>query len=39
MTLYDEIKNLIDLHQEGPYWDFKKEWYGTDKDGEEDYIE
>lgn len=34
MTLYDEIKNLIDLHQEGPYWDFKKEWYGKDKDSD-----
>lgn len=34
MTSYDEIKNLIDLHQEGPYWDFKREWYGNDKDSD-----
>ncbi len=32
MTLYDEIKRLIELKQEGAYWDFKKEWYGKDKD-------
>lgn len=25
--LITEISQLIDLHQEGEYWDFKKEWY------------
>ncbi len=28
MDLLDEIKNLISMHQEGSYWDFKREWYG-----------
>lgn len=32
--LCDEIKKLIGLHQEGSYWDFKKEWYGKDKDSD-----
>lgn len=32
MALFDEISNLINMQQEGPYWDFKKEWYGKDKD-------
>lgn len=32
--LCDAIKRLIDLHQEGSYWDFKKEWYGKDKDSD-----
>lgn len=27
----DEIKKLISLKQEGPYWDFKREWYSQDK--------
>lgn len=35
MELYDEIRRLIDLHQEGSYWDFKKEWYGKDKDSDQ----
>lgn len=35
MELYDEIGRLIDLHQEGSYWDFKKEWYGKDKDSDQ----
>lgn len=26
-----EIQKLIDLHQEGEYWDFKKEWYKPEK--------
>ena len=32
MELYDEVEKLIALHQEGEYWDFKKEWYGKEKD-------
>lgn len=32
MELFEEISNLIDMHQEGPYWDFKKEWYEKNKD-------
>ena len=32
MELYDEIEKLISLGQEGEYWDFKKEWYGKEKD-------
>lgn len=31
MELYDEIEKLISLGQEGEYWDFKKEWYGKEK--------
>lgn len=23
---------LIELHQEGEYWDFKKDWYEKNKD-------
>ena len=26
-TLYSEIQNLVNLKQEGSYWDFKREWY------------
>lgn len=32
MKLFEEISELIAMHQEGPYWDFKKEWYGKEKD-------
>ena len=32
MSLLSEIQSLIQLHQEGPYWDFKKQWYGKEKD-------
>lgn len=35
MGLKKEILELINLHQEGPYWDFKKEWYGEDKDSDQ----
>jgi len=28
----EKIDKLIAMHQEGPYWDFKKEWYGKEKD-------
>lgn len=34
MTLRQEIIELIKLHQEGPYWDFKKEWYKDDEDSD-----
>lgn len=34
LELIDKIKSLIDMHQEGPYWDFKREWYGDNKDGD-----
>ena len=27
LELIDEIEELIMMHQEGPYWDFKREWY------------
>ncbi len=29
--LKQEILDLIELKQEGPYWDFKKEWYSHNK--------
>lgn len=29
--LKKEIINLINLKQEGPYWDFKREWYSKDQ--------
>ena len=32
LELIDEIKSLIAMHQEGSYWDFKREWYGDNKD-------
>lgn len=32
MNLSEEVSKLIAMHQEGPYWDFKKEWYRQDKD-------
>ncbi len=35
MTLYEEVEDLIIMHQEGAYWDFKKEWYGKDKDSDQ----
>lgn len=31
MNLREEILELISLKQEGGYWDFKREWYHTDK--------
>lgn len=34
LELIDEIESLIAMHQEGPYWDFKREWYGDNKDGD-----
>lgn len=35
MTLYEEVIGLINMHQEGAYWDFKKEWYGKEKDSDQ----
>lgn len=29
-----EIESLVAMHQEGSYWDFKREWYGDNKDGD-----
>ena len=29
--LEDEISYLIELHQEGEYWDFKRQWYDSSK--------
>ena len=29
--LKQEILDLIELKQEGPYWDVKKEWYSQNK--------
>ena len=34
LELIDEIEELIMMHQEGPYWDFKREWYDDSKDGD-----
>lgn len=34
LELIDEIEELIMMHQEGPYWDFKQEWYDDSKDGD-----
>lgn len=34
MSLRQEIIDLIKLHQEGPYWDFKKEWYKDNEDSD-----
>lgn len=31
MVDLEEILELINLRQEGSYWDFKKEWYKSDK--------
>lgn len=32
MDLLSEVQSLIAMHQEGPYWDYKKEWYGKEKE-------
>lgn len=32
MELLSEIQSLIAMHQEGPYWDYKREWYGKEKE-------
>ena len=30
--LENEIKSLIELHAEGIYWDFKKQWHEKNSD-------
>lgn len=30
-SLQDIIRELIELKQEGAYWDFKRQWYGKSK--------
>ncbi|MDY6065782.1 MAG: ATP-binding protein [Finegoldia sp.] len=37
MELKDILK-LINLKQEGGYWDFKKEWYKSDNKGKQDLL-
>lgn len=34
LELIDEIESLIAMHQKSSYWDFKREWYGDNKDGD-----
>lgn len=34
MDLREEIAHLISMHQEGPYWDFKKQWCTKEKDAD-----
>ena len=36
--LEEEIKSLIELHTEGIYWDFKKQWYENNSDLLHDII-
>ena len=38
MNLTDKIRSLIAMHQEGSYWDFKREWYGNDKKEKGDML-
>lgn len=38
MKLEDEINNLIELHAEGVYWDFKRQWYKYNSDLLHDII-
>lgn len=38
MLEWEEILYLINLRQEGGYWDFKKEWYKTDSKGKQDLL-
>ena len=33
-----KIIDLIDLKQEGSYWDFKKEWYKSDSKGKQNLL-
>lgn len=33
-----KIIALINLKQEGSYWDFKKEWYKSDNKGKQDLL-
>ena len=34
LNLMEKLESLITMHQEGPYWDFKREWYGDNKGGD-----
>ena len=38
MVELEEILELINLRQEGGYWDFKKEWYKSDNKGKQDLL-
>lgn len=38
MVKLEEILELINLRQEGGYWDFKKEWYKSDNKGKQDLL-
>lgn len=38
MVELEEILVLINLRQEGGYWDFKKEWYKSDNKGKQDLL-
>ena len=34
MVDINEISQLINLKQEGRYWDFKRQWYSNNKKGD-----
>ncbi|MEQ0488931.1 RNA-binding domain-containing protein [Anaerococcus murdochii] len=38
MVELEEILELMNLRQEGGYWDFKKEWYKSDNKGKQDLL-
>ena len=38
LTGMEKIIDLINLKQEGSYWDFKKEWYRSDNKGKQDLL-
>ena len=38
MVKQEVILELINLRQEGGYWDFKKEWYKSDNKGRQDLL-
>ena len=38
LSFKTEIRRLIELRQEGEYWDFKKEWYQNKSDLLHDII-
>ena len=38
MIELEEILKLVNLRQEGGYWDFKKEWYKSDNKGKQDLL-
>ena len=38
MVKQEVISELINLRQEGGYWDFKKEWYKSDNKGKQDLL-